>query len=96
MQISKVLAHFLENIPTFKQTLLVGGSTVKEDIAKLENGTNIIVATPGRLEDILTNCKEIDLVRAVKSLVTTLTHSSLNFKNFLFINYIFTGTVGVG
>lgn len=68
-QISQVLAQFLKNISSFKQILLVGGTTVKEDIVRLQNGTNIIVATPGRLEDILTNCKEINLVGAVKSLV---------------------------
>lgn len=63
------MAHFLEKIPVLKQTLLVGGSTVKDDITQLSSGCNIIVATPGRLEDILTNCKEINLATAVKSLV---------------------------
>lgn len=68
-QISQVLAKFLEKLTVFKQVLLVGGSTVKDDVERLRKGCNIIIATPGRLEDILTNCKEINLVGAVKSLV---------------------------
>ncbi|XP_058790337.1 probable ATP-dependent RNA helicase DDX55 homolog [Phymastichus coffea] len=67
-QISKVLDKFLDRINYLKQVLLVGGTTIKEDIRKLKNGVNIIVATPGRLEDILTNCKEVNLAAAVKSL----------------------------
>ncbi|XP_001603959.1 probable ATP-dependent RNA helicase DDX55 homolog [Nasonia vitripennis] len=67
-QISQVLAKFLEKLPVFKQVLLVGGSTVKDDVEQLRKGCNIIIATPGRLEDILTNCKEINLAGAIKSL----------------------------
>ncbi|XP_014213524.1 probable ATP-dependent RNA helicase DDX55 homolog [Copidosoma floridanum] len=67
-QISKVLGQFLSNIPTLKQVLLVGGNAIKEDVDKIREGANIIVATPGRLEDLLTNCKEINLTTAVKSL----------------------------
>ena len=68
-QISEVLSHFLKKIPALKQTLLVGGTTVKEDVERLQEGANIIIATPGRLEDLLTNCKTINLAGSVKSLV---------------------------
>lgn len=71
-QISEVLNLFLKDIPKLKQVLLVGGTTVKEDAIKLKQGANIIIATPGRLEDILSNCKDVNLGKAVKSLVTTL------------------------
>ncbi|KAH0545831.1 probable ATP-dependent RNA helicase DDX55 homolog [Cotesia glomerata] len=67
-QISEVLDKFLINIPKLKQILLVGGTTVKEDAIKLKKGANIIIATPGRLEDIFSNCKDVDLGKAVKSL----------------------------
>ncbi|XP_046415335.1 probable ATP-dependent RNA helicase DDX55 homolog [Neodiprion fabricii] len=67
-QINEVLANFLIRIPTLKQVLLVGGTTVDEDVIKLKNGANIIVATPGRLEDILSNCKDINLASSVKAL----------------------------
>ncbi|CAG5093785.1 Similar to CG9630: Probable ATP-dependent RNA helicase DDX55 homolog (Drosophila melanogaster) [Cotesia congregata] len=67
-QISEVLDKFLIDIPKLKQILLVGGTTVKEDAIKLKKGANIIIATPGRLEDIFSNCKDVDLGKAVKSL----------------------------
>ena len=68
-QISNVLSHFLQEIPSLKQILLVGGTTVKEDVERLKKGANIIVCTPGRLEDLLSRCKEVNLVASVKSLV---------------------------
>lgn len=68
VQISEVLQKFLENIPGLKQALLVGGTTVAEDADRLKTGANIIVATPGRLEDLLSNCKAISLAAYVKSL----------------------------
>ncbi|KAG7199984.1 hypothetical protein KM043_014409 [Ampulex compressa] len=67
-QISEVLEKFLKRIPSLKQVLLVGGSTINEDAEKLKNGANIIVATPGRLADILTNCKAINLATHIKAL----------------------------
>ncbi|KAK0157170.1 hypothetical protein PV327_011349 [Microctonus hyperodae] len=68
-QISEVLDNFLHEMPSMKQVLLVGGTTVSEDISKLKEGVNIIIATPGRLEDILTNDKKnLILRKSVKSL----------------------------
>ncbi|XP_051172574.1 probable ATP-dependent RNA helicase DDX55 homolog [Leptopilina boulardi] len=67
-QISDVLSNFLEDLSNLKQILLVGGTTVREDVERLKNGANIIVCTPGRLEDLLTNCKEMNLIAGVKSL----------------------------
>ncbi|XP_063981301.1 probable ATP-dependent RNA helicase DDX55 homolog [Diachasmimorpha longicaudata] len=66
-QISEVLEKFLEKTK-LKQVLLVGGTTLKEDITRLKKGVNVIVATPGRLDDVLTNCKDVNLVGSVKSL----------------------------
>ncbi|XP_015434946.1 PREDICTED: probable ATP-dependent RNA helicase DDX55 homolog, partial [Dufourea novaeangliae] len=68
VQIYEVLQKFLNNLPHLKQILLVGGTTVAEDAERLKTGANIIVATPGRLEDILSNCKSINLAAHVKSL----------------------------
>lgn len=68
-QISEILGKFLEKIPSLKQVLLVGGVTLKEDAENLNRGVNIIVATPGRLEDILSNCNSINLSLCIKSLV---------------------------
>lgn len=69
VQINEVLQKFLNNMPHLKQVLLVGGTTIAEDADKLKTAVNIIVATPGRLEDILSNCKSINLAARVKSLV---------------------------
>ncbi|XP_014229237.1 probable ATP-dependent RNA helicase DDX55 homolog [Trichogramma pretiosum] len=68
IQISQILAQFLEEIPSLKQVLLLGGTTVQEDISRLLDGTNIIVATPGRLFDILSSHQEVKLQQAAKSL----------------------------
>ncbi|XP_012228216.1 probable ATP-dependent RNA helicase DDX55 homolog [Linepithema humile] len=67
-QISKILDTFLENIPSLKQVLLVGGGPRERDVEKLKRGVNIIVSTPGRLEDIFSNCSSINLGFCVKSL----------------------------
>ncbi|XP_012525582.1 probable ATP-dependent RNA helicase DDX55 homolog [Monomorium pharaonis] len=67
-QISQVLEEFLKEIPSLKQVLLIGGVTLKKDIEILKKGTNIIVATPGRLKDVLSNNNSINLSLCVKSL----------------------------
>lgn len=71
-QISEILEKFLEKIPSLKQVLLVGGITLKEDAENLKKGVNIIVATPGRLQDILSNYSSINLSLCIKSLVMKL------------------------
>lgn len=71
-QISEILEEFLKEIPSLKQVLLVGGVTLKKDAEKINKGANIIVATPGRLEDILSNSNSINLNLCVKSLVCSL------------------------
>ncbi|XP_011064268.1 PREDICTED: ATP-dependent RNA helicase DDX55-like [Acromyrmex echinatior] len=66
IQISEILEEFLKRIPLLKQVLLVGGVTLQKDVEKLKKGANIIVATPGRLKDILSNY--INLGLYIKSL----------------------------
>uniref|UniRef100_A0A336MTA5 ATP-dependent RNA helicase n=1 Tax=Culicoides sonorensis TaxID=179676 RepID=A0A336MTA5_CULSO len=41
--------------PVVNELLLIGGVNVKEQMAKLQEGVDIIVATPGRLEDLISN-----------------------------------------
>jgi ATP-dependent RNA helicase DDX46/PRP5 len=38
----------------FRSAAIYGGASVKEQIADLKRGAHIVVATPGRLIDILT------------------------------------------
>ncbi|XP_063230648.1 ATP-dependent RNA helicase DDX55 [Bacillus rossius redtenbacheri] len=67
-QTSEVLTHFLRGLP-WSQLLLVGGRSVAQDVADLRaNGANILVATPGRLEDLLERKHDLNLPAAVKSL----------------------------
>ena len=50
-----ILAQFkvyLRN-PTVKDLLVIGGVNVKEQIAVLNSGVDIVVGTPGRLEDLI-------------------------------------------
>ncbi|KAI8507384.1 ATP-dependent RNA helicase ddx55 [Branchiostoma belcheri] len=61
LQIDEVLSAFTKRLPQLSQLLLIGGGNPVADIKKYqENGANIIVCTPGRLEDILRR-KEDDL-----------------------------------
>lgn len=41
------------NDPPIRELLLIGGQSSKEQINKLQQGVDIIVATPGRLEDLI-------------------------------------------
>lgn len=68
-QTSQVLAHFLRHVDDLTQMLLVGGNSVTSDIERFKTkGANILIATPGRLEDLLTRKSDINLSAAVKSL----------------------------
>uniref|UniRef100_A0A8D8MUA2 ATP-dependent RNA helicase n=3 Tax=Culex pipiens TaxID=7175 RepID=A0A8D8MUA2_CULPI len=61
-QIQKFKKHLKD--PDVRELLLIGGVNIKEQMEVLQRGVDIIVATPGRLEDLisngyvlLTNCK---------------------------------------
>ncbi|KAL0122430.1 hypothetical protein PUN28_007271 [Cardiocondyla obscurior] len=68
MQISEILEKFLKEISSLRQILLVGGVSLNKDMENLKKGANIIIATPGRLEDILSNHSSINFDLCVKSL----------------------------
>ncbi|XP_058822440.1 probable ATP-dependent RNA helicase DDX55 homolog [Topomyia yanbarensis] len=71
VQISNVLEDFLdhEQLNVFKQKLLIGGSSVDEDVDSIrKEGANILVATPGRLKDLLERKGDLNLPTKVKSL----------------------------
>ncbi|KDR12156.1 ATP-dependent RNA helicase DDX55 isoform X2 [Zootermopsis nevadensis] len=69
IQTSQVLAHFLHHSDHLTQMLLVGGNSVAADVDYFRvKGANILIATPGRLEDLLTRNCDINLPSAVKSL----------------------------
>lgn len=69
-QTSDVLKHFLSRLD-ITQILLVGGTSVENDINTFNTtGANIIIATPGRLEDLLIHQKGVNMLGALKSLVS--------------------------
>lgn len=70
LQISSVLQELLIHINGFNHLLLIGGNSVEEDVKKIkEIGGNILICTPGRLEDLLCRKKDLNLSAAVKNLV---------------------------
>ncbi|CAL1677633.1 unnamed protein product [Lasius platythorax] len=50
-QIQKFKTHLKD--PTIRELLVIGGVNVKEQIATLNSGVDIVVGTPGRLEDLI-------------------------------------------
>uniref|UniRef100_A0A6Q2Z0T4 ATP-dependent RNA helicase n=1 Tax=Esox lucius TaxID=8010 RepID=A0A6Q2Z0T4_ESOLU len=70
LQISEVMGQFLKKFPQFRQILLIGGSNPIEDVEKFkEQGANILIATPGRLEDMFRRKADgLDLTLSVKHL----------------------------
>ncbi|XP_022165066.1 probable ATP-dependent RNA helicase DDX55 homolog [Myzus persicae] len=69
-QTSHVLAEFLKNIEGVTQMLTLGGNPIETDVKAFnKNGANILVATPGRLEDLLTRkIPNFHLHKSLKSL----------------------------
>jgi ATP-dependent RNA helicase DDX55/SPB4 len=78
IQTSQVLARFLQHIDHLTQMLLIGGNNVAADVDCFRvRGANILIATPGRLEDLLTRKYDINLPSAVKSLVCVKSHVTI-------------------
>ncbi|XP_018406866.1 PREDICTED: ATP-dependent RNA helicase Ddx1 [Cyphomyrmex costatus] len=50
-QIQKFKTHLKD--PTIRELLVIGGVSVKEQIAVLNSGVDMVVGTPGRLEDLI-------------------------------------------
>lgn len=86
-QIYDVVNVFLSELEgRFTSALFVGGiGSINEDIKKLEtSGANILVATVGRLEDLLTRSNSATLLKkCLKSLVKKKTNKQTK-KNFLY------------
>ncbi|XP_019938030.1 ATP-dependent RNA helicase DDX55 [Paralichthys olivaceus] len=70
LQISEVMQQFIQKFPQFTQILLIGGSNPIEDVEKIKDrGANIVIATPGRLEDMFRRKEDgLDFGGSVKSL----------------------------
>ncbi|KAI0208699.1 ATP-dependent RNA helicase DDX55 [Lamellibrachia satsuma] len=79
IQVDEVLTQFLTHLPDFTHMLLIGGNNPMLDVEKMqEHGAHVIVATPGRLEDMLKRQQDnLNLAAGVKALVTSLTSDGL-------------------
>lgn len=65
-----VINLFLEALGLFKSILFVGGNSISEDLKKFDQeGGNIVVATVGRFEDLLTRQNSSLMKKSLKSLV---------------------------
>jgi len=53
MQIARDLQSFASELPTVKVLAVYGGTDIKPQLAALSRGVHIIVATPGRMRDLL-------------------------------------------
>ncbi|MGB1103124.1 MAG: DEAD/DEAH box helicase [Crocinitomicaceae bacterium] len=60
IQISRDLADYSKNIPKLKIVPVYGGTDIVKQIKQIERGAQIIVATPGRLIDLI-NRKKVKL-----------------------------------
>lgn len=70
LQTRDVLQQLLRHVSGLRDLLLVGGNSVEEDVKNVkENGGNVLICTPGRLEDLLTRKRDLNLSAALKSLV---------------------------
>uniref|UniRef100_A0A336MHP8 ATP-dependent RNA helicase n=1 Tax=Culicoides sonorensis TaxID=179676 RepID=A0A336MHP8_CULSO len=70
-QTSAVLEEFLkeEAFSQFTQRLIVGGNSVEEDVMTIKKkGAQILICTPGRLQDLLERKCDLNLPGRVKSL----------------------------
>ncbi|KAF4364039.1 hypothetical protein CsatB_010043 [Cannabis sativa] len=60
-QIYKVAQPFIATLSNFKSILLVGGTDVKADMTMIdEEGANLLIGTPGRLNDIMERMEILD------------------------------------
>ncbi|XP_058056906.1 probable ATP-dependent RNA helicase DDX55 homolog [Anopheles bellator] len=70
-QIDQVLGEFLshDELRSFRKKLVIGGNSVEDDVISImQDGTNILVATPGRLQDLFERTGDLNLAVRVKSL----------------------------
>lgn len=71
---SQVIEDFLQEPELASTTLalLVGGRPIEVDALALQKGADIAVCTPGRLEDLLSERKQLNLAGRLKELVCTI------------------------
>ncbi len=61
LQTAGELKHFAKYLPDLHIVAVYGGADIERQIRALKKGAHIIVATPGRMNDLLNKRKKIDL-----------------------------------
>lgn len=62
LQITNDLKNYSKNLPNVKVVAVYGGASITEQLREIKRGVQIVVATPGRMLDII-NRKAIDFSR---------------------------------
>ena len=62
LQIARDLKNFAKYLPGLHVVAVYGGADIERQIQALKKGAQIIVATPGRMNDLLNKRKKIDLL----------------------------------
>ncbi len=66
VQIGKDLQNYSKYCPDIKVACVYGGAEIRKQIRELEKGVHVLVATPGRLCDLIKRCAvDIDNVQSV-------------------------------
>ncbi len=77
MQITRDLKSFARYLPTVRITAVYGGASIRDQIAEIKRGVHIVVATPGRMVDLLSR-KNIIQLSAIKYVVLDEADEMLN------------------
>jgi ATP-dependent RNA helicase DeaD len=59
MQITRDMEQFGKHVPGFRCVAVYGGSSIQTQLKAISDGVQVVVATPGRLVDIMTRRKTI-------------------------------------
>jgi len=91
-QINKVVDGFSTFMDSFSSKLLIGGTSMDNDIKELEKNPQILIGTPGRVHDLIRR-KKID-ARTIKMLVLDEADEMLSsgFKEQVYNIFQFLGT----
>lgn len=69
MQIAKEASALLQRLPDFKVSFAIGGTNKDREERDILNGCDILIATPGRLYDHLSDQRVVDSFRNLDTLV---------------------------
>jgi ATP-dependent RNA helicase DeaD len=67
VQVARDIASYARYVPSFKILAVYGGASIEQQIRILRQGAHLIVATPGRLHDLIRR-KEVD-ISAIRSVI---------------------------